>query len=164
MISRMVRVGNCVRTPDGRVSRVREFSGESTVCICGDQRDARQFFAGRSRPHDTGGPTSAWTRSSANSSGRKRATSTRRPIASWTTRAQSTSISCHLATSPRMRRHPQRPGKVRLIACQASPKNDIAMSLTERSGQGWAGKSLENVDKPLNFRCDPRKLCEEWNS
>jgi hypothetical protein len=28
-------------------------------------------------------------------------------------------------------------------------------------GQGWAGKSLENVDKPLIFPWNPRKMCDE---
>jgi hypothetical protein len=34
---------------------------------------------------------------------------------------------------------------------------------TPACGQAWAGKSLENMDETWIFRCDPRKLCEEWN-
>jgi hypothetical protein len=33
----------------------------------------------------------------------------------------------------------------------------------DRCGQGWAGKSLENMDNTLIRGCNPRKLCEEWN-
>ena len=29
------------------------------------------------------------------------------------------------------------------------------------SGQAWAGKSLESVGKPLIYRWNPRKLCEQ---
>jgi len=45
--------------------------------------------------------------------------------------------------------------------------NSIALVFIPRDlprfffGQGWAGKSLENVGKSLIFGCDLRKLCEE---
>jgi hypothetical protein len=46
--------------------------------------------------------------------------------------------------------------------CTLQPARDRGRS-GQASGQGWAGKSVEIVGKPLIFGCDLRKLCEEWN-
>jgi hypothetical protein len=57
----------------------------------------------------------------------------------------------------RRKRHVREAKKTKACFLQATD-NDAG-----RAGQAWAGKSLENVDKSLIFRCNPRKLCEEWN-